>query len=125
MGVYLDRFVLKSVNLTIPKGFDILSFFNEQRPDKSWQTDPPFVRDTFWSWGDGDWFKMEGSVTESGLEVKMFDLNGEGAWSSFNYIIAPLFRRLGGSLEFVAIWDGEVIRTKINNGILTEEEIEL
>ena len=70
---------------------------------------------------------LVGDVEFEVLSVKEIVIRGEGSGTAYDWIIKPALQKSRGVFRAVAIWEGgdSITRINVNDGVFTEEEVEL
>ncbi len=123
MSYNIDRFKLKSVSLTLPKGFSMRDFSGRACGEIQVAADLQSWR---YNWGN-EGFQMKGKVTDAGLEVTDLRCSGMGSGHDYYDLLVPLFEELKGDLEASLVWEGgnSITKNIIKKGVETEEPIEI
>lgn len=125
MSYNIDTMTVKTLdNLTIP----VKALYETERED--WKPSQPQVlnyetMEVQIVGGCGQ--TINGNIKDGILEVTKLDLSGEGSGSYMHYVINNALKQSTGQLEAVCIWEGgdSITRLTVDNGNLTEENIEL
>ncbi len=125
MSYEIDKWKTKKLNnLVIP----LKSFYESERTD--WHPEQPLVINTetmevkLKCGGDQH---IKGILKDGLLTVTEFEMYGEGSGNFMHYVLYDAFRQSAGELEAILVWEGgdSITRLIVNDGVLTEEEIEL
>jgi len=123
MSYNIDQWKTKKIeNLIIP----LSELYVSERKD--WHPEKPEVLDNgsiIIEGGCGQ--KIAGLLKGNNLEVKEFNITGEGSGSFMYYVLEHALSKSSGYLEVVLIWEhGDTIEKMIvDNGKITKEKIEL
>ena len=123
MSYNISRFKLKSVSLTLPKGFNMRDFSRKAWREIQVATD---LQTWDYNWGN-EGFQMKGRVTDAGFEVTDLRCSSEGSGNDYYYLLVPLFEKFEGNLEASLVWEGgdSITKNTIKKGVAAEEPIEI
>lgn len=122
MSYNITMFKLKSIDLVIPKGFDMHKI-SEESDEINISSDGIFKYRDGW-----EGLSFSGKVDEKGnLVVESMDCFGEGSGYYYEDVLKPLLEKCKGSIHCVAIWEGgdSIYSLVAVKGKLTEKEVDL
>lgn len=123
MSYEIDQFKVKKIDkLTIPISELYVSAREDWKPEKpKHQEDGTVIIEC------GCEQNIIGILNNNILEIKEFNMTGEGSGSFMHYVLEDALTKSTGYLEVVLIWEsGDYIeKMAVNNGIISREEIAL
>lgn len=70
---------------------------------------------------------IKGTINEGLITITELDLTGEGSGTFKRSILNEAFKQSTGQLEVIIVWEGghSITNYVVNNGLVTETEVEL
>ena len=103
---------------------------SEDLKRRGWELDDPSIDpETFVATitGGAEVFECVGEVKDKNIHVSTIELYGDGSGTFMNEILEPALKQSRGQLEAVLIWEGgdSITRLNVNDGVVTENEVDL